>query len=114
MSLSTLCGFGGGGVGQKFKPLRNKSVSEWMSSNVDKLTIHLDLLTISSFIRDFLRLNCIRFSLLLVLFHSKVLVSVLVCRKLDDVFSFCICFWYSLVKKYRLCGRCLLPVAGDT
>ena len=36
MSLSTLYGFGGGGVGQKFKPLRNKSVSEWVSSNVDK------------------------------------------------------------------------------
>ena len=57
MPLLTLFGFSGGGVGQKFKPLRNKSVSEWVSSNVDKLTIHL--LRISPFIRDSLRLNCI-------------------------------------------------------
>ena len=57
MSLLTLSGFGGGGVGQKFKPLRNKSVSEWVSSNVDKLTIRL--LRISFFIRDSLRLNFI-------------------------------------------------------
>ena len=115
MSLSTLSGFGGGGVGQKFKLLRNKSVSEWVSSNVDKLRIRL--LRISSFIRDFLCLNCIRFALLLVLFHSKVPVSVVVCHKLDGVFSFCIYFLYFVpgLKNINLVvAVSYLPVAGDT
>ena len=39
MSTSRSSGFGGGGVGQKFKPLLSKLVSDWVSSIADKLTI---------------------------------------------------------------------------
>ena len=39
MSASRSSGFGGGGVGQKFKPLLSKLVSDWVSSIEDKLTI---------------------------------------------------------------------------
>ena len=38
MSASRSSGFDGGGVGQKFKPLLSKLVSDWVSSIEDKLT----------------------------------------------------------------------------
>ena len=39
MFASRFSGFGGGGVGQKFKPLLGKLVSDWVSSIANKLTI---------------------------------------------------------------------------
>ena len=48
MSLLRVSTFGGGGVGQKFKPFCNKLVSDWVSFNEDKLTILL--LRISAFV----------------------------------------------------------------
>ena len=39
MSASRSSGFGDGWVGQKFKPLLSKLVSDWVSSIEDKLTI---------------------------------------------------------------------------
>ena len=49
MSASRFSGFGGGGVGQKFKPLLCKLVSDWVSSVADKLIILV--LRIFSFVR---------------------------------------------------------------
>ena len=39
MSASRSSGFDGGGLGQKFKPLLSKLVSDWVSAIADKLTI---------------------------------------------------------------------------
>ena len=58
-SLLTLSGFGGGGVGQKFKPLLNKSFSERVSSNVDRslwlwsLTIWSNRALLSAFLLSY-------------------------------------------------------------
>ena len=49
MSASRSSGFGGGGVGQKFKPLLNNLVSDWVSAIADKLIILV--LRIFSFVR---------------------------------------------------------------
>ena len=110
-----LSGFGGGGVGQKFKPLRNKSVSDWVSSNVDKLTIRL--LRISSFVRDLLSLACSRFSLIIVLFRSIVAIPIVFCRVFNGVFSLCICL-LNLVPGLKNVDLVVvvsnLPVAGDS
>ena len=77
-------------VGQKFKPLCSKLVSDWVSSIVDKLTILL--LRVSSFVRELLRLACIRFSLFVVRFRSKVSMPICSIRVFDSVFNFCIRF----------------------
>ena len=49
MSASRSSGLGGGGVGQKCKPLLSKLVSDWVSSIEDKLTNLV--LRIFSFVR---------------------------------------------------------------
>ena len=84
MSLSTLSGFGGGGVRQKFNPLRSKLVSDWVNTWEDKLTILL--LRISSFVKHSLCLRSIRFLLLIVHFRSKVSASVFFNRALNAMF----------------------------
>ena len=80
MSASRSSGFGGGGVGQKFKPLLSKLVSDWVSSIADKLTILV--LRIFSFVTllfcfvliclSLLRFACVCFPLFVVRVRSKV------------------------------------------
>ena len=79
MSVSRSSGFGGGGVGQKFKPLLSKLVSDWVSSIADKLIILV--LRIFSFLRllfcfvrtclSLLRFACVCFPLFVVRVRSK-------------------------------------------
>ena len=100
MSASRSSGFDGGGVGQKFKPLLSKLVSDWVSSIADKLTILV--LRIFSFVRllfclvriylSLLRFACVCFPLFVVRVHSKVPKSKGFIRKPDGLFSFCTCF----------------------
>ena len=54
MSASRSSGFGGAGVGQKFKPPLSKLVSDWVSSIEDKLTI----LVFNFFFGDIVVLLC--------------------------------------------------------
>ena len=80
MSAPRSSGFGGGGVGQKFKPLLSKLVSDWVSSISDKLTIRV--LRIFSYVRllfcfvgiclSLLRFACVCFRLFVVRVRSKV------------------------------------------
>ena len=102
-------------MGQKFKPLCSKLVSDWVSSIVDKLTILL--LRISSFVRELLRLACIRFSLFVVRFRSKVSMPICSLRVLDSVFNFCICFLKTDLGLKNIDPEVVvsyLPVVGDT
>ena len=100
MSASRSSGLGGGGVGQKLKPLLSKSVSDWVSSIEDKLTILV--LRIFSIVRllfffvriclPLLRFACACFPLFVVHVRSKVPKLKGFIRKLNGLFSFCTCF----------------------
>ena len=100
MFASRSSGFGGDGVGQKFKPLLSKLVSDWVSSIADKLTILA--LRIFSFVRllfyfvliclSLLRFACVCFPLFVVRVRSKVPKSKGFICKSDGLFSFCTCF----------------------
>ena len=100
-------------MGQKFKPLRNKSVSDWLSCNVVKLTIRF--LRISSFVRDFFSFACLRFSLFIVLFRSIVEKPIVFCCVFNGMFSLCICFLNLLPRLKNIDPVVVvsyLPVAG--
>ena len=100
MSASRSSGFGGGGVGQKFKPLLSKLVFDWVSSIEDKLTIlvfKMFSLVILWFCfvcicLSLLRFACERFPLFVVPVRSKVPNSRGFIRRPNSLFSFCTCF----------------------
>ena len=86
-----------------------------MSSTVDKLTILL--LRISSFVRELLRFACVRFSLFVVRFRSKVSMPICSLRVVDSVFNFCICFLKTDLGLKNIDPEVVvsyLPVVGDT
>ena len=80
MSATRSSSFGGAGVGQKFKPLLSKLVSDWVSSIEDKSTILVFkmfslVILLFCFVRiclSLLRFACERFPLSVVRVRSKV------------------------------------------
>ena len=93
--ILSIVGGGGGDVGQKFSPFFqfssafwSRSVSDWVSWISDKFTIRL--FKISFVLYDPLLLVILQFPLVVVLFRSKVRLSVNLFRR---NLKFSLCFW---------------------